>query len=479
MFEYDVQKSDVLYEGNADAIYSAYYSEFDWNADYSQSSAVIKKYENEYRSFVYSQYLDIDQETYDYMIALAYNNNLIKGNAKDTILAISEYMRTKAAAYNLEYDRSLDKEDNIAIAFLETYKEGICQHYATAATLMYRAAGIPARYTVGYVGETVAGEWSEITSATAHAWVEVYLDGIGWVQVEVTGGGSLEGGDDENEEEKIIAIEPTYQYKKYDGKWLYPENELDGNMYFVELLDQGYTYYVEISGSQLQIGRSESVIEKFILYDPNGNDVTDEFDIKYYNGVLEVIAAEITTVEVQLYELQQYYNGKPLEYMDGDYRILTKLDGVTVRLNLNIRLTDVGKMSFSELNRSSEMYADFVVLNEAGQDITINYKLVFVPLGDCDYPIRVDAREIEITTASAEKRYDGEPLTNGNYYITRGSLVDGHTIVLSTMGEITEAGSVDNDIEDIVIYDANGRDVTNCYNISAVIGELTVLPDSE
>ena len=478
VFEYDVQKSDVLYEGNADAIYSAYYSEFDWNADYSQSSAVIKKYESEYRSFVYGQYLDIDQETYDYMIAFAYNNNLIKETTKDTILAVAEYMRTHAATYNLEYDRSLDKEDNIAIAFLEIYKEGICQHYATSATLMYRALGIPARYTVGYVGDTVAGEWSEITSATAHAWVEVYLDGIGWVQVEVTGGGSL-GGDGEEEEEKKIAIEPTYQYKKYDGDWLYPENELDGNMYFIELLEQGYTYDVEISGAQLQIGRSESVIESFVLYDPNGKDVTDEFEIKYYNGILEVIAAEITTVEVQLYELQQYYNGKPLEYMDGDYRILTKLDGVTVKLTLKIGLANVGKMSFSELNRNSSMYADFVVLNEAGQDISINYKLVFVPLGECDYPIRVDPREIEITTASAEKQYDGVPLTNGNYYITRGSLADGHTITLYTMGEITEVGSVDNMVDVIVISDANGRDVTKNYKITVVEGILTVLPEAE
>ena len=43
------------------------------------------------------------------------------------------------------------------------------------------------------MGQTEAGEWTEITLKDAHAWVEVYLDGIGWVQVEVTGG-AADGG---------------------------------------------------------------------------------------------------------------------------------------------------------------------------------------------------------------------------------------------------------------------------------------------
>ena len=57
------------------------------------------------------------------------------------------------------------------MSFLESYREGICQHYATAATAMYRALGIPARYVVGYMGQTEAGEWTEITLKDAHAWV--------------------------------------------------------------------------------------------------------------------------------------------------------------------------------------------------------------------------------------------------------------------------------------------------------------------
>ena len=71
----------------------------------------------------------------------------------ETVLKVADYIQ-KSAKYNLAYDRELDSESNVAVAFLDEYKEGVCQHYASAATLLYRAMGIPARYTVGFFIET-------------------------------------------------------------------------------------------------------------------------------------------------------------------------------------------------------------------------------------------------------------------------------------------------------------------------------------
>ena len=73
--------------------------------------------------------------------------------------------------------------------FLNESKQGYCMHYATAATLLLRAAGIPARYVSGYVANI---PWRtntvEVTDHAAHAWVEVYIDGVGWYPLEVTPG---------------------------------------------------------------------------------------------------------------------------------------------------------------------------------------------------------------------------------------------------------------------------------------------------
>ncbi|MGN0298474.1 MAG: transglutaminase family protein [Lachnospiraceae bacterium] len=74
--------------------------------------------------------------------------------------------------------------------FMNESKEGYCVYFASAATLMFRALGIPARYAEGYVlQESVkAGETVDVTDASAHAWVEIFDDQFGWIPVEVTVG---------------------------------------------------------------------------------------------------------------------------------------------------------------------------------------------------------------------------------------------------------------------------------------------------
>ena len=80
--------------------------------------------------------------------------------------------------------------------FLYEHQEGYCTHYATAATLMYRMFGIPARYVMGYripyymfnrdsiIYEDAASAY--VRDEQAHAWPEIYLTGLGWVPIEVT-----------------------------------------------------------------------------------------------------------------------------------------------------------------------------------------------------------------------------------------------------------------------------------------------------
>lgn len=93
--------------------------------------------------------------------------------------------------------------------FLSTSKTGYCMHYAGAAVMLLRELGVPARYASGYLVEAeqfqtideaeTVGEVNAVVSENlpfeavvlddkAHAWVEIYLDTIGWVPVEVTPG---------------------------------------------------------------------------------------------------------------------------------------------------------------------------------------------------------------------------------------------------------------------------------------------------
>ncbi len=102
-------------------------------------------------------------------------------------------------------------------------KQGYCQHYATIATLMYRLYGIPARYVSGFLVlpdnfvQQEDGTWSAILKENqSHAWVEIYIDYIGWIPIETTPPGSVVGElseslGSENMEERTEAVETESQ----------------------------------------------------------------------------------------------------------------------------------------------------------------------------------------------------------------------------------------------------------------------------
>lgn len=73
-------------------------------------------------------------------------------------------------------------------AFLFDTRRGYCEHYASAFAFLMRAAGVPARVVGGYQGGTrnPYGSYVTVRQSDAHAWVEVYLEGEGWVRVDPT-----------------------------------------------------------------------------------------------------------------------------------------------------------------------------------------------------------------------------------------------------------------------------------------------------
>ncbi|MBF0416224.1 MAG: DUF3488 domain-containing transglutaminase family protein [Magnetococcales bacterium] len=72
--------------------------------------------------------------------------------------------------------------------FLFDTRQGFCEHFAGAFTFLMRAAGVMARVVTGYQGGTFnpLGNHVTVRDADAHAWVEVWLPGHGWVRVDPT-----------------------------------------------------------------------------------------------------------------------------------------------------------------------------------------------------------------------------------------------------------------------------------------------------
>lgn len=106
--------------------------------------------------------------------------------------AMCQWLREETE-YTL-YPQELPKGTDPIEYFLGTSRRGYCMHYASAATMILRELGVPARYASGYLASadsfkpTDGNYESRIKDSKAHAWVEIYLNGIGWVPVEVTNG---------------------------------------------------------------------------------------------------------------------------------------------------------------------------------------------------------------------------------------------------------------------------------------------------
>ena len=133
-----------------------------------------------------SPYLTLPDETRTRAETLLAN---ILGDASSTVERaekIGDYVRA-SARYDLNPSRMGEGETDFALWFLESAEAGYCVHFATAATVLLRAAGIEARYVSGYLVKTAPGMPATVTEKNAHAWAEYYEPTLGvWLVLEAT-----------------------------------------------------------------------------------------------------------------------------------------------------------------------------------------------------------------------------------------------------------------------------------------------------
>ncbi|MFF1384815.1 DUF3488 and transglutaminase-like domain-containing protein [Arthrobacter sp. NPDC058288] len=114
-------------------------------------------------------------------------------------MAIQNYLRSVEFTYSLQspVQGGYDGNGLSVLADFLTQKSGYCIHFASAMAVMARLEGIPSRIAVGYApgratGATVSvpGQGAlteyEVDSRDAHAWPELYFQGLGWVAFEPT-----------------------------------------------------------------------------------------------------------------------------------------------------------------------------------------------------------------------------------------------------------------------------------------------------
>lgn len=165
--------------------------------------------ESVYRRQVYQNYLTIPEDTQRVLKAFL-------GTAPESITSYEAKARILACLNEtVSYDEAaaeLPEDADPVSSFLQESGRGSAVQYATAAVMMLRYYGIPARYVEGYLitpqmTDGLSGETTlTLTGNDAHAWAEYYEDGVGWIPFETT---------------------PPYQglMAESDWRWFQPDDE--------------------------------------------------------------------------------------------------------------------------------------------------------------------------------------------------------------------------------------------------------------
>lgn len=425
-----------------------------------------------YINWVNRNYLSISNSTKTSLLNLVSSYGFDRLNTYEKIREVALYIRA-IAEYNTDYDVALDKETDVAVAFLSAYKQGSATHHAIAATMLYRALGVPARYVEGYLVKTEANVQADVKDA--HSWVEVFVEGYGWMQIEVTFG-----------EDKIdVTFKPQDATKPYDGKPLTSDTIeiVNPSEQVSALFAKGYKFSGNISGSQTDAGTSKSKIDDVKIYDEKGNDVTYKFNVTLDEGLLTVTPV---TLDVFLYHISKTYDGKPLSYTGNKFYSIKNEDikalGYTFDFVVVFNNVNVHTLTAADINENISEYVLFRVMN-GDKDISANFTVNIVPYDSevdaAEYIVaQINPRTLEITSASQIKYYtEGAKLMNSDVEITKGTLVSGQKLIAVASSVLDKVGSVENvvDPKTVFILDAEANDVTPNYRITIKHGTLTFI----
>ncbi|MEE1354658.1 MAG: InlB B-repeat-containing protein, partial [Absicoccus porci] len=245
-----------------------------------------------------------------------------------------------------------------------------------------------------------------------------------------------------------IVVKAKDATKIYDGKTLSADAEVFG-------LPNGYTADVKTSGSITDAGVAINKISSVMIKNADGKDVTNQFsNINRINGTLKV---DKRSVLLSSRSASKHYDGIALTSshvtIGGDGFV----EGEVSDIKATGTITKVGSVKNTITYKpGSNFKADNyeIIKNEGTLTITPNES------------------EIVVHAQSAQKSYDGQPLTESKADVS--GLPDGFTVKVTTEGSITDVGSTENKIASVKIL-KDDEDVTDQFsNIETKNGTLTV-----
>ena len=252
-----------------------------------------------------------------------------------------------------------------------------------------------------------------------------------------------------------VTLKTADAEKVYDGTALTKDGVTVGGDGFVK--GEGATY--NVTGTITNVGEKPNAF----TYKLKDNTKAKNYNITETPGTLKVTpVTDKVTVTIKENDKNAKYDGK--EHTDSGYTVksisnkLYSKDDFTFSGTAEVKGTDAGtydmNVEATDFTNTSNNFTNVEFVVEGGQLI-------------------ISKRDVTLTSGSAEKVYDGTPLTKDKVTVSGDGFVDGEGAEYNVTGSQTKAGSSDNEFT----YTLKDNTKKDNYNITVAKGTLTVTQD--
>ncbi len=330
----------------------------------AESKAQLNYIESEavYQGFVLDKYTGVNNSVKTLINTYFYQDNI---NDDMDFGELTTWIRQVLKSYVEYTDKPENVPDNKDLIqwTLEDYQKGNAVSFASIAVMAYRCAGYPARYVEGYhlsgdeVTKALENNSKEIdlTSKNAHVWVEVYIDGIGWLPVEVVPGMYIE-----NITNELVEGTPIYKIQSKDDK--------NG----IESVTDGDNKADNKKKSDDKI--SIATVKKVVSY-----VMSVLLIILYVILVLYLILELQRYIRIKLEEKNLLKAGRPVEYYTRAIGRMLSIEGIKPEYTDPIELYVSIKMKFPEIKRDEyKRVVSLIEKDKYGEKELQNYEIYVI-----------------------------------------------------------------------------------------------------
>ncbi len=181
-YSFDYNNKDL--EETLRKSYAGLYDE--WPVQRANEESQLKQFSDKAKA-IREAYCGLPENLPQRVKDLAFAITKDQTNDYDKVKAIEAYL---ASNYVYTYSPGTpNRRKDFVEHFLFENKQGYCTYFATSMAVLTRCIGLPSRYVEGYTTPATYKQGTTVYSVTnkqAHAWVEVYFEGFGWIPFEPT-----------------------------------------------------------------------------------------------------------------------------------------------------------------------------------------------------------------------------------------------------------------------------------------------------